>query len=445
MLLQKSRINTSMANDKLTEAGKIEVEEILEAAGHLLGKVGNVKPIGRGGMAAVFSLEKPLTPGKAYKIEYVGATDKDFFEHFSETIERFQNEERIYHKLMPDSLTPCRILIAPLRDDNRGRSIPILEIPLVQGECLANKIAKINDPIAGASIKAELTQNLFLSILALTDALELLHQKNIVHGDINIGNFIISDDFEACLIDFAASALTGEPKLKLTIANNYVAPECLRQPGDDTEAKIPADPSQDIYSFAILLDELIGPLTLNIKDFPEYTGLTQWIQDAVNNPAEQRPSLQKLASICKQHHPARELFPLLHEEPSEPSSLVFNTFLNNFIRQFAISYQLLLQSEPEVAFLILQSAILCNSAESCDSPTQRRKSLSSRSSLGNTLASTSDSSSFQKNLDKNPNYPLLRDTFSKVFSQLKDSSAQTAATSAAEAGIASPIPQTASL
>jgi serine/threonine protein kinase len=416
-----------MLNNKLTEI------EIIEAAAHLLGKVGNVKPIGRGGMAAVFSLEKPLTLGKAYKIEYIGTTDKDFFEHFSETIARFQNEERLYQKLMPDTLAPCRILVAPLRHDDMGRAVPILEIPLAQGECLARKIARINDPSLGSSIKAELTQNLFLYILALTNALALLHQKNIVHGDINIGNFIISQEFEACLIDFAISSLTGEPKLKFNIANNYVAPECLYQLGDDTDATIPADPSQDIYSFAILLDELIGPLTLDIRNASECVELNQWIQDALHSLPSQRPSLEKLTEVCKQHHPARELFPLLHEESNEPVNLIFNTFLNNFIRQFAISYPLLLQSESEIAFLILQSAILCNSAESCDSPTQHRKSLSSRGSLGSTLAGISDSISFQKNLDQHPNYPLLKNTFFKVFSRLKGSDSQAATASEAAA------------
>ena len=92
----------------------------------------------------------------------------------------------------------------------------------------------------------------------LADALAYAHRQNVIHGDIKPSNVLLAPDGTPLLIDFNLSRdrqRIGGP-VGGTLA--YMAPEQLQTLIDnDAELHDSAEPATDIYSFGVLLYELL--------------------------------------------------------------------------------------------------------------------------------------------------------------------------------------------
>lgn len=93
---------------------------------------------------------------------------------------------------------------------------------------------------------------LALQVLDIARALEFLHQKDVVHGDISEKNVLISDDVRALVTDFGLSKLftTSETSvgLKGWGTTQFQAPELLRCEVPKSKKTF----STDVYAFGIL-------------------------------------------------------------------------------------------------------------------------------------------------------------------------------------------------
>eukprot|EP00003_Mantamonas_plastica_P028476 TRINITY_DN6473_c0_g1_i3.p1 TRINITY_DN6473_c0_g1~~TRINITY_DN6473_c0_g1_i3.p1 ORF type:complete len:488 (-),score=98.90 TRINITY_DN6473_c0_g1_i3:99-1562(-) len=87
--------------------------------------------------------------------------------------------------------------------------------------------------------------------LQLASALQLLHHQNppIVHGSLSLNNLLLTDDLNACLMDFGMLGLKKQMQMPATAYNtSFLAPEILM--GDDFSIEA------DMYALGICLWEL---------------------------------------------------------------------------------------------------------------------------------------------------------------------------------------------
>lgn len=90
----------------------------------------------------------------------------------------------------------------------------------------------------------------------ILEGLSVIHQADIIHGDIKPKNILITEDDEAVLIDFGASVIyksareTGEPMEEMALSPNYAAPEQISTP-----TKL--DRRLDLYSLGSVFYEAI--------------------------------------------------------------------------------------------------------------------------------------------------------------------------------------------
>ena len=141
---------------------------------------------------------------------------------------------------------------------------PCIVMELVQLGSLSYLLHYCED----AEVEAKMTdgrikKNLILDII---DGMQQLHASQIVHGDLKPQNVLVTADYVAKITDFGLSRLRGktsstvgsrqfgeddEEKVNVAGTAGYMAPELL----DSTS---PPDYSIDIFSFGVILNEVIG-------------------------------------------------------------------------------------------------------------------------------------------------------------------------------------------
>jgi hypothetical protein len=90
----------------------------------------------------------------------------------------------------------------------------------------------------------------------LSEALALLHEREIVHRDIRPANIILRDsDFSPVLIDFGLARAITQSRLT-EFGGDFVAPEVR---GDADRAREPWGPAADVFSFGKTLSYLLDP------------------------------------------------------------------------------------------------------------------------------------------------------------------------------------------
>lgn len=75
----------------------------------------------------------------------------------------------------------------------------------------------------------------------LINGVSYLHQKNIIHRDLKLGNLFLNDDLHVKIGDFGLAAIVeheGERKKTLCGTPNYIAPEILQKKGHSFEVDI---------------------------------------------------------------------------------------------------------------------------------------------------------------------------------------------------------------
>jgi serine/threonine-protein kinase len=188
--------------------------------------------LGSGGMSTVFlSRDEVLDRAVAVKLMHEGMIgDPD-------QLERFNQEARAVAKLS----NPNVVAVIDAGEDG-GR--PYIVFEYVKGETLKQRIGRI-----GA---LDATEALAYAI-EVAQALEVAHDRGMVHRDVKPQNVLIDSTGRAKLTDFGISrqldeeGMTGEGKVIGT--TDYVAPEqAMGQP---------VDPRSDVYSLGIVLFEML--------------------------------------------------------------------------------------------------------------------------------------------------------------------------------------------
>lgn len=197
------------------------------APGTILGDFEILGVLGRGGMGTVFearqlSLERPV----ALKVLAAGA-DVDAVSR-----ERFAREARVQAQLSHPH-------VLPLFEAGEAGGLPYLAMPIVRGATLAVLVrAGALDP--GRAVRL---------LAGIADALDVAHERGIVHRDVKPQNVLVGPNDHAYLADFgvtrvlAASVAATRPG-GLVGSLHYVAPEVIG--GEHGE------PAADRYAFAAM-------------------------------------------------------------------------------------------------------------------------------------------------------------------------------------------------
>ena len=188
--------------------------------------------LGSGGMSTVFlARDEVLDRAVAVKLMHEGMIgDPD-------QLERFNQEARAVAKLS----NPNVVSVIDAGEDG-GR--PYIVFEYVKGETLKQRIGRI-----GA---LDTTEALAYAI-EIAQALEVAHERGMVHRDVKPQNVLIDSTGRAKLTDFGISrqldeeGMTGEGRVVGT--TDYVAPE-------QAMGK-PVDPRSDVYSLGIVLFEML--------------------------------------------------------------------------------------------------------------------------------------------------------------------------------------------
>jgi len=139
---------------------------------------------------------------------------------------------------------------------------PCIVMELVQRGSLSYLLHYCEDP----EVEAKMTDGRIKKklIFGIVDGMRQLHASQIVHGDLKPQNVLVTTDYVAKISDFGLSRLRG--KTSSTVASRqfgeddeevnvagtagYMAPELL-------ESTSPPDYSSDVFSFGVILNEVI--------------------------------------------------------------------------------------------------------------------------------------------------------------------------------------------
>ncbi|HET9930652.1 MAG TPA: serine/threonine-protein kinase [Polyangiaceae bacterium] len=200
-----------------------------------------IREIGRGGMGVVWEA-RSLALGVDVALKLIGKRGAE-----SEAASRMAREAHAAARLAHPSL----VRVFDFGWSNRGN--PFLVMELVNGETLANVIAKESriEPIRAVQM-----------LLPVADGLRCAHEKGIVHRDIKPANVLIATDafgrLQPKLLDFGIARLKQLPiEHRLTQAGvvmgspAYMSPEQAR--GDED-----VDERSDIWSLCVVLYEMIS-------------------------------------------------------------------------------------------------------------------------------------------------------------------------------------------
>ncbi|MEM1296406.1 MAG: serine/threonine-protein kinase, partial [Verrucomicrobiota bacterium] len=96
---------------------------------------------------------------------------------------------------------------------------------------LADKGSSLSQLLAKAPGERFTSAQAIVTMLAMAEALESLHQRGWIHGDLKPGNVVISDDVRATLIDLESARLLPPPDSEAVFSGTppFLPPEVLKQ------------------------------------------------------------------------------------------------------------------------------------------------------------------------------------------------------------------------
>lgn len=231
-------------------------------------------PLGAGGMGTLFEADDERTGEKvAVKVLHPElAAEPDLRR-------RFAREASILAALDH----PAIVRVRDVGTD--GDSLPFLIMDLLAGETLAARIQRGPLPL-------EVLRPIVRSV---ADALDAVHGRGIVHGDVKPSNvFLPLEGPAATLVDFGSSKVLGLERLtrtgELVGTPVYMAPELLTGEADP-------DRRADVYSLGVLLYEALTAM-LPIREAHPGKLLLRLVEGAHEPIANLRPDLPESVSAA---------------------------------------------------------------------------------------------------------------------------------------------------
>jgi serine/threonine-protein kinase len=231
----------------------------MSRVGTQLGALEVTALIGRGGMGEVYrARDTKLKRDVAIKIL------PDEFSRDADRVSRFQREAEVLASLNHPN-------IAAIYDVEEANGSRYLVLELVQGETLADRIARGRIPVEEALDIAKY----------ICEALEAAHEKGIIHRDLKPANVKISTDGKVKVLDFGLAKAMSGSAMATTLSNSptivsgtmggaiigtaaYMSPEQARGRESDSRS--------DIFAFGCVLFEMLtGKQAFQSRDREEST------------------------------------------------------------------------------------------------------------------------------------------------------------------------------
>ena len=227
LLLAAEETQTPLPIFELPALARRKVEQ--DRSGEQLGAFRLLKPIGSGGMGAVWLAERIDGFSQQVAIKWLHAG----LSHSARS--RFAREREMLAKLEHPG-------IARIVDGGSDAQSDWFAMEYVDGVALDTYVK---------NSQASLSQRIGL-IIALCDAVQYAHQNLIVHRDLKPGNILVNASGQPKLLDFGVAKFLGdanftESRAPMTFA--YAAPEQIR--GDVITT------ATDVYALGVILFELL--------------------------------------------------------------------------------------------------------------------------------------------------------------------------------------------
>ena len=222
-----------------------------------------VEPLGRGGMAWVYRVERG---GEVYALK----RPLPAFLEEPEFLERFLREAEIGRALHHPNIV--RIL-------ERGavEGVPFFTMELVPGETLQALLQR-----GGALAPRLATQ----TIVQIAEALDYAHLKGVVHRDLKPSNVMVLADGTVKVMDYGIARARRFDGLTVTGAflgsPEYVAPETIEAKG--------ADARSDLYSLGVIFYETLAGTRPFLADSP-FAILQKHLTEVPAPPSAARPGV----------------------------------------------------------------------------------------------------------------------------------------------------------
>lgn len=220
---------TPVYRENVTMSHELEVGDVLDERFEI------IAVISRSGMASIFkALDRQLNRHVAVKVPFMQyESDPAFFS-------RFQREEEIGRTLDHPSI----LKIIPVDPEHKSR--PYIAMELLTGKTL-DEVMREERPMS--------VSKAMRIIATVCDALDHMHQKDIVHRDMKPANIMLCEDGSLRIMDFGIAKAAGLRRITFTGFSpamgtpDYMAPEQVKGRRGDHRT--------DIYSLGAILYELV--------------------------------------------------------------------------------------------------------------------------------------------------------------------------------------------
>jgi serine/threonine-protein kinase len=284
-------------------AGRLDsdtpLRPLADMIGSTLGRYEVQALLGAGGMGEVYRA-RDLKLGREVAIKVLPKTVLSE----PDRVARFEREARVLA-----ALNHANIAALFGMEESEGRHFLVME--LVEGETLAERLAR-----RGGSGSPGLPLDEALSIARQTaEALEAAHEKRIVHRDLKPANVKVTGDGKVKVLDFglarametgpSASSVTHSPTLSVVATQAGVILGTAAYMSPEQAKGFQADHRSDIFSFGVLLHELLTGRQPFQGDTAAEIMASVMVREADLSglPADLNPRLPELLRRCLDKNP----------------------------------------------------------------------------------------------------------------------------------------------
>jgi serine/threonine-protein kinase len=223
------------------------------------------RPIGEGGFSVVYAgmhigLDEPVAI-KCLKLQsQLGSAVVEGF------IRRFRDESKIHYRLSRGSLHIARTIAAgTTMAPATGALVPYMVLEWLEGYTLSEELrARRQRGETGRSM-----QEVLRLLDPVADAMAFAHAQGVVHRDLNPSNIFVAHAHGTTklkVLDFGVAKVISDHALALgpraqTIGQIRMFTPAYAAPEQFHEALGPIGPQTDVYSFAVLVVELLADRT----------------------------------------------------------------------------------------------------------------------------------------------------------------------------------------